>query len=85
MAFPVFTDTKNTGLLAIFGLPDSTFTGAANVGFQTAKGVAVGAAFSSSKVTSGDLVNIVPEPGSMVLFGSALLWLGCLVRKRMHS
>ena len=85
VAFPLFTDNKSTALLALFGLPNTTFTGSANVGFQTKNIVKLGSAFKSSKVTSGDLVNIVPESGSLLLLGSVMIALGCASRKRIRA
>ena len=82
-----FSDVKNQDLLNFYGLPyyapDGTiqqYMGNFNISFQ-APYTTGGANFTSSQVLSGDVTNVVPEPGTMFLLGSALMGLG-LVRFR---
>jgi hypothetical protein len=76
-----FTDTKNSVLLAFYDLPDVLYAGGLNLSFST--GAPMGNAFSSSTLYSGDVVNQpVPVPAAVWLFGSGLVGLASIARRR---
>jgi hypothetical protein len=76
-----FTDTKNSELLAFYGLPDVLYAGGLNISFSTA--AAMGDAFDSNELFSGDVVNQpVPLPAAVWLFGSGLLGFTMVGRRR---
>jgi len=81
-----FYDYKCWDLLAFFGLGDYAFAplgGNFNISFNAA-GVPPGA-FASTVVLSGDVVNTVPEPGTLALLGTGLLSIAGLVRRKLTS
>jgi hypothetical protein len=81
-----FWDYKCWELLAFYGLQDyawTTLPGNFNISFM-ANGVPPGA-FSSTQVLSGDVVNTVPEPGTLALLGTGLLSIAGLVRRKLTS
>lgn len=76
-----FTDTKDPNLLAFYGLPDVLYAGGLNISFSTA--AAMGDAFNSTTLYSGDVVNQpVPVPAAVWLFGSGLVGLVSIARRR---
>src|SRR5439155_266221 len=76
------TDTKNSALLAFFGLPANTqfLFGPANVQFNPSYGQ--NGSFSGTAYSTDVSNTVVPEPGSMMLFGSGLVGLSTLIRRR---
>ena len=81
-----FWDYKCWELLAFYGLGDYAFDplmGNFNISFM-ANGVPPGA-FESTAVLSGDVVNTVPEPGTLALLGTGLLSIAGLVRRKLSS
>jgi len=79
-----FIDTKNTNLLTYFGLPGGNYQGGTNISFSTNGAPSVGSAFTSKKLFSGDIVNspVVPVPAAVWLFGSGLLGLAGIARRK---
>jgi len=70
-------DTKNATLLADLGAPNLPYT------FRLSL---FGSGSGTYNVTSADLENTpVPEPGSMVLFGSGLIGLAAMARRKMRK
>jgi hypothetical protein len=77
-------DTKNSDLVSYFGLPSGTqwafgpaTTHVATTSLNSTDGTFTGSAFST------DVPNqVVPEPASMMLFGSGLAGLSALIRRR---
>jgi len=75
IAGAAFTDTKDSNLTTFYGLPPgATFAGNFILNFNASG--SPGDAFSSSRVTSGDVTNSIPEPASLLLLGSGLIGLG---------
>lgn len=78
-----FVDTKDAALLAFYGISTSqALFGGLNMGFFTPVAVTPPRAFTSSTVTSGDLVNQVSEPPILAFVGMALVGLGVWSRRR---
>jgi len=85
----VFTDIQNAALSAFYGLqggPGFDWDGAFNLSF-----FALGTppdTFFSTVLGSGDITNspqLVPEPGTLILLGTALLGLGAWGRRRQQQ
>ena len=76
-----FSDTKNPDLLAFYGLPDVTYFGGLNLSFTTS--ATIGNAITDSSLGSGAVTNqVVPVPAAVWLFGSGLLGLARLARRK---
>ena len=76
-----FTDTKQPDLLAFYGLPDVNYNGGLNISFSTTANM--GNQFTSNTIFSGDVINQpVPIPAAVWLFGSGLLGLVGIARRR---
>lgn len=79
-----FTDTKHPDLLAYFGMPLVDYVGGLNLSFSTVNpNVGVGQSFNSNDIFSGDIVNNpVPVPAAVWLFGSGLIGLIGIARRK---
>jgi hypothetical protein len=76
-----FTDTKHPELLAFYGLPEVNYIGGLNISFSTSANP--DEAFTSTQIFSGDIVNQpVPVPAAVWLFGSGLLGLVGIARRK---
>ena len=85
VAFSSFTDFKNAELAAFYGLGEYAnlpWDGSFNISFA-AVGTPPGG-FLSSTVLSGDVMNTVPEPGTLVLLGSGLVGIAAWGRKKFR-
>ena len=81
-----FWDYKCWDLLAYFGLEDYVWqplAGNFNISFTATNLPPNG--FRSTEVLSGDVVNNVPEPGTLALLGTGLLSIAGLVRRKLTS
>jgi len=77
-----FSDTKNPALLAFYGLPDVLYTGGLNLSFST--DATMGVDFTTSSLGSGGITNqAVPVPAALWLFGSGLVGLAGLARRKV--
>ena len=76
-----FTDNKHPDLLAFYGLPNVGYVGGLNISFSTTANM--DELFTSDAIFSGDVVNQpVPIPAAVWLFGSGLLGLVGVARRR---
>jgi hypothetical protein len=87
IAGAAFVDVKDADLAAFYGLPGGPgvpYAGGFNLGFLST--VASPNAFSSSQVTSGDIVNMpVDLPSSLLLLGSGLVGFAYLTARSRRS
>jgi hypothetical protein len=86
VTFGSFTDTKNVDLLSYYGLPLGLYNGALTLLFAAPDNGA-GSAFTSTSVFSGNVVNApapVPLPAAAWLFGSGLIGLAGVLRKKFN-
>ena len=78
-----FFDTKHPDLLAYFGMPLGDYLGGMNISFNMIGSPSLGSAFNSDILLSGDIVNSpVPVPAAVWLFGSGLIGLVGVARRR---
>jgi len=78
-----FVDQKHPDLLAYFGLPAGDYLGGLNISFSMNGSPSVGDAFTSNQLFSGNVVNSpVPVPAAVWLFGSGLLGLAGIARRK---
>lgn len=78
-----FTDTKHPDLLDFYGLPAVDYVGGLNLSFEASSSLSPGTAFTSTQVLSGDVINQpVPVPAAVWLFGSGLLGLVGVARRK---
>jgi hypothetical protein len=78
-----FFDTKHPDLLSYFGMPAGDYTGGLNISFDMIGTPVVGTDFTSDTLFSGDVVNNpVPVPAAVWLFGSGLLGLVGIARRK---
>jgi hypothetical protein len=85
VTFGSFSDTKNVDLLSYYGLPLGLYNGALTLLFAATDN-GVGSPFTSTSVFSGNVVNSpapVPLPAAAWLFGSALVGLAGVLRKKL--
>lgn len=81
-----FYDYKCYDLLAFYGLQDYAFAplgGNFNISFNGVRVPEGG--FSTTEMLSGDIVNTVPEPGTLALLGTGLLSIAGFVRRKLTS
>ncbi|MGD0921449.1 MAG: PEP-CTERM sorting domain-containing protein [Terriglobia bacterium] len=81
-----FWDYKCWELLEYYGLGDYVWqplAGNFNISFTAANHPPAG--FASTHVLSGDVVNTVPEPGTLALLGTGLLSIAGLIRRKLTS
>jgi hypothetical protein len=78
-------DTKNSQLLAYFGLDDVTFKYAAtNITAAATNGIDENGGFTAT-VAEADVTNSVPDASIMFLLGPSLLCLGMIGRRKFRS
>jgi hypothetical protein len=83
-----FWDYKCWELLAFYGLEEYAWqplAGNFNISFSVSRNPLPPSGFESTEVLSGDVVNTVPEPGTLALLGTGLLSLAGLVRRKLTS
>jgi len=73
VAIGSFSDTKDSDVLAFFGLPNAEFVGGMNISFDLQTNAFGGDPFASEQILSGNIANtVVPLPASLPLLGAAL-------------
>ncbi len=93
LAGAAFADIQNSALSTLYGLQvlgdngnPAIYDGTFNLSFFTSNDNNLSDGFSSSRLLSGDLTNaVVPEPGTMMLFGMGMLGLAVYGKRRMNK
>lgn len=83
VTFGSFTDVKHPSLLSYYGMPSGNYDGSLTILFTGVVGP--GNTITSTTIFGGSIANIaaVPVPAAVWLFGSGLLGLYSVVRKKL--
>ncbi len=84
IAGAVFFDTKNEAFLKLWDLGELaglTWDGNFNISFYATGGLPP-STFESTSVFSGDVINNIPEPATLLLLGVGMLGLGFVSRRK---
>jgi hypothetical protein len=80
-----FLDEKNPALTSFYGMPGGLYVGTFEILYITCcPGVLPPSTFTSSEIKGGVVTNTpIPEPGTLALFGSGLLGIAALIRRKL--